>query len=72
MGIAGTISQHGKIIISLRIGNVATLKGDLDEAGSDTAGIIHIIAPLSSDGGRQPCGGDTDRIGEKTGCDGTA
>ena len=56
MGIAGTISQHGKITISLRIGNVATLKGDLDEAGSDTAGIIHIIAPLSSDGGRQPCG----------------
>ena len=44
MGIAGTISQHGKITISLRIGNVATLKGDLDEAGSDTAGIIHIIA----------------------------
>ena len=31
MGIAGTINQHGKITISLGTGNVATLKGDLDE-----------------------------------------
>ena len=56
MDIVGTINQHGKITISLGTGNVATLKGDLDETGSDTAGIIHIIAPLSSNGGRQPCG----------------
>ena len=48
MDIVGTINQHGKITISLGTGNVATLKGDLDETGSDTAGIIHIIAPLSS------------------------
>lgn len=45
MDIVGTINQHGKITISLGTGNVATLKGDFDEAGSDTAGIIHIIAP---------------------------
>ena len=37
MGIAGTINQHGKITISLGTGNVATLKGDLDETGTDTA-----------------------------------
>ena len=39
MGIAGTINQHGKITISLGTGNVATLKGDLDETDTDTAGI---------------------------------
>ena len=33
VGIAGTINQHGKITISLGTGNVATLKGDLDETG---------------------------------------
>ena len=37
VGIAGTINQHGKITISLGTGNVATLKGDLDETGTDTA-----------------------------------
>ena len=56
MGIAGTINQRGKITISLGTGNVAILKGDLDEAGSDTAGIIRIIAPLSFDGGQEPYG----------------
>ena len=51
----GTINQHGKITISLGTGNVATLKGDLDETGTDTAGIVCATDPLSSDGGRQPC-----------------
>ena len=55
VGIAGTINQHGKITISLGTGNVATLKGDLDETGTDTAGIVCATDPLSSDGGRQPC-----------------
>ena len=50
-----TINQHGKITISLGTGNVATLKGDLDETGTDTAGIVCATDPLSSDGGRQPC-----------------
>ena len=40
MGIAGTINQHGKITISLGTGNVATLKGGLDETGTDTTGIV--------------------------------
>ena len=52
VGIAGTINQHGKITISLGTGNVATLKGDSDEAGTDTAGIVCATDPLSSDGGR--------------------
>lgn len=52
MGIAGTINQHGKITISLGTGNVATLKGGLDETGSDTTGIVCTTDPLSSDGGR--------------------
>ena len=56
MDITGTINQHGKITISLRIGNVATLKGDLDETGTDTIGIVCAADSLSSDGGRQPCG----------------
>ena len=56
MGIAGIINQHGKITISLRIGNVATLKGDLDETGTDTTVIVCAVDSLSSDGGRQPCG----------------
>ena len=53
MGIAGTITQHGKIAISLRTGNVAILKGDLDETGTDTTGIVCATDLLSSDGGRQ-------------------
>ena len=53
--IKRTINQHGKITISLGTGNVATLKGDLDETGTDTAGIVCATDPLSSDGGRQPC-----------------
>ena len=52
--VAGTINQHGKITISLGIGNVATLKGALDETGTDTTGIVCATDPLSSDGGRQP------------------
>ena len=56
MDITGTINQHGKITISLGTGNVATLKGDLDETGTDTTGIVCATDPLSSDGGRQPCG----------------
>ena len=51
MGIAGTINQHGKITISLGTGNVATLKGDLDETGTDTAEIVCATDSLSSDGG---------------------
>lgn len=51
MDIVGTINQHGKITISLGIGNVATLKGDLDETGSDTTGIVCTTDPLSFDGG---------------------
>ena len=72
MGIAGTITQHGKITISLGTGNVATLKGGLDETGTDTTGIVCAVDPLSSDGGRQQCGRDKGRIGEKTGCNGVA
>jgi hypothetical protein len=56
VGIAGTITQHGKITISLGTGNVATLKGGLDETGTDTTGIVCAVDPLSSDGGRQQCG----------------
>ena len=70
MGIAGTINQHGKITISLGTGNVATLKGDLDETGTDTAEIVCATDSLSSDGGRQPGGLDKYRIGEETGCTG--
>ena len=53
MGIAGIIIQHGKITISLGTGNVATLKGALDETGTDTTGIVCATDPLSSDGGRK-------------------
>lgn len=52
MGIAGTINQHGKITISLGTGNVATLKGGLDETGTDTTGIYETgacHAPVISD-----------------------
>ena len=56
MDVAGIINQHGKIAISLGIGNVATLKGDLNETGTDTTGIVCAVDPLSSDGGRQQCG----------------
>ena len=72
MDIAGTINQHGKITISLRIGNVATLKGELDETGTDTAGIVCTTDPLSSDGGRQQCGRDKGKLGEEIRCNGAA
>lgn len=58
MDIARTISQHGKITISSGTGNVATLKGDLDETDTDTTGIVCATDPLSSDGGRQIYGGN--------------
>lgn len=50
MDIVRTINRHGKITISLGTGNVATLKGDFDEIGSDTAGIVCATDSLSSDG----------------------
>ena len=53
VGIAGTIIQHGKITISLGSGNVATLKGGLNETGTDITGIVCTTDPLSFDGGQQ-------------------
>ena len=47
----GRINQHGKITISLGRGNVATLKGDCDETGTDTTGGVYAAAPISFDGG---------------------
>ena len=56
LDVARIKMEDGKITISLGTGNVATLKGVLDETGTDTAGIVCAVDPLSSDGGRQPSG----------------
>ena len=64
MDVAGIINQHGKIAISLGIGNVATLKGDLNETGTDTTGIVSGDHPvwLFPDQKRQSCKGVPGRL----------
>ena len=48
LDVARIKMEDGKITISLRIGNLAILKGAINEKCTNTTGIIYETAPISS------------------------
>ena len=48
LDVARRVKEDGKITISLRTGNLAILKGVMNEKYTNTTGIIYETAPISS------------------------